>query len=292
MLLIGPLTPNLLYWIFQSRIVAPLEKSLDMEHKKEAPLLPSETTCFLRNPGSVSYLRRVTCDWQIPVTHQCGLVPPSSRFPSPSPGFVFTSSHVTKHPAAVCAVQKEKKEKKKKEEPTHIAPSKRPYGLCDWTITATVNLLWMETSTFLVHRRACTLFDVSLWLHQEVCRWSQWRWAKTTHTVMAKWFPSQRAHHAFNLSVTRQWRAGEPVTAVSTFIRILELLEWNETPKTFSHFIFFFFPPRSTLFEVERWERMFYFLLRRNNWCLWNLCFQSRRGGTSPLNSPWSTKFI
>lgn len=60
--------------------------------------------------------------------------------------------------------------------------------------------------------------------------------------------------------------------------------------------LFFFFPlsPRSTLFEVERWERlfyfrMFYFLLRRNNWCLWNLCFQSSRGGTSPLNSPWST---
>lgn len=152
----------------------------------------------------------------------------------------------------------------------------------------------METSTFLVRRRACTLFDLSLWLHQEVCRWSQWRWAKTTHTVMAKWFPSQRAHRAFNLSVTRQWRAGEPVTAVSTFIRIPELLEWNETPKTFSHFISSFFP---LVPPCLRWNggkecfilECFIFLLRRNNWCLWNLCFQSSRGGTSPLNSLWST---
>lgn len=36
----------------------------------------------------------------------------------------------------------------------------------------------MWTSTLLVYRHACTLFNLSLWLHQEVSRWSHWHWAK------------------------------------------------------------------------------------------------------------------
>lgn len=54
---------------------------------------------------------------------------------------------------------------------------------------------------------------------------------KTTHTFMAKWFPSQHVHHTFNLSVTPQWGASVPMTAVSSFIRIQKLLEWNEKPQ-------------------------------------------------------------
>lgn len=60
--------------------------------------------------------------------------------------------------------------------PHHVF--KAAFGLCDWTITAMVNLLSMGTSTFLVYRHAYMLFNLSLWLHQEVFRWSQWHWAK------------------------------------------------------------------------------------------------------------------
>lgn len=120
--------------------------------------------------------------------------------------------------------------------PHHVF--KAPFGLCDWTITAMVNLLSMGASTFLVYWHAYMLFNLSLWLHQEVCRWSQWRWAKQLTLSWQNGF-----HHSMCIMplicLTRQWRASVPMTAVSSFIRIQELLEWNEKPQTLHHL----FPP-------------------------------------------------
>lgn len=97
-----------------------------------------------------------------------GMSHPQRIQPSPHSSFIFTFSCVTKHQQqCLCS---------KMAYPHHVF--KGPFGLCDWTITLMLNLAQIGTTTFPVYRHACTSVNLSLWLHQEVFRWSQLHWAK------------------------------------------------------------------------------------------------------------------
>ena len=98
-----------------------------------------------------------------------------------------------------------------------------------------LNLSSTETSTFLLSPHAYTLFNLFFWLHQEVFRWSHWRWAKQLTLSWQNGF-----HHCMCITpLICVWHLGEKQAwtrdSCLNLIRIQELLERNET---FHHLIF------------------------------------------------------
>lgn len=118
--------------------------------------------------------------------------------------------------------------KKRKKKKVHS-----PASLLQRTITATVNFPPPATSTPLPYRHVVTLFNFSLWLHQEAFLVQVTGGGrKTTRTFMARCFPSQQAQHAYNLPVTPERGASVPETPPPAVIGMLQLLRRrNETPR-------------------------------------------------------------
>lgn len=195
---------NTKHWVFNDDSISqpthccPIWKPLNRQTLVEPKVaLQSRSSCSFW--GRVSYFKWHLREWRTAVTHQCGLVPPSS-------GFLLrcwdSSSAPLGNPTPGCSRPRRQRRKKNKtrRRPTHMGPSKRHRRpLCDWTITATLNLLWMATSTFLARRRACMFDSSPLTPIKSFCRWSQRRWAKGKEKQPALLSRQNGFHHSVHI---------------------------------------------------------------------------------------------